>query len=316
MKPNLRNGRYDWPDRPFKLPAFAFLRLPFHRSQGTWPKQREDTLLDKPPARVEGSKLRVSFINHATLLIQTQGLNILIDPMWSKRASPISWLGPKRIHSPGVRFEDLPPIDVILLSHAHFDHCDLPTLRRLASHDPLVVAGLGMDSVIGGVFPVDRMKLLNWQDSISVGGLKVHFLPSQHWSNRNPFQINRQLWGAFVLECEHGNVYLSGDTGYAEHFVWAKERFGPFRFAALTFGAYEPRSFMKFQHMNPSEAVRAHVDLGSKHTLGLHHGTFRLSHEGFEQAFEELDAARKEQGVSQDAFRTLVPGDFWWIPEQ
>lgn len=289
-----------------------FLRWRFRRSPGGWPEQVENGHRDRPPARVQGEALRVSFVNHATFLIQTQGLNILTDPVWSERASPVQWAGPKRVRPPGVAFDDLPKIDLVLVSHGHYDHLDAPTLRRLWRRDrPRVLTPLGQDAAMRGV-PAET---LDWDEGVQVApGLRATLEPAQHWSSRGLFDANRALWGAFALETPGGNVYFAGDSGYNGHFSAAARKYGGFRLALLPIGSYEPRWFMAYQHMNPDEAVRAHRDLGARHSLAFHYGTFRLADDAYDAPQRELEKARELHQVSPDAFRALENGQAWEVP--
>ena len=298
---------------------FDILRWTFTSRRKEWPKGMVKSLTDTPPSRVEGNQLRISFVGHSTILIQTQALNILTDPIWSDRASPIKNLGPKRYSAPGIAFEKLPPIDVILLSHNHYDHLDIRTLKRVWDRDqPRIFTPLGNDRVVQSESPSIEVETLDWHESRTLfPGIHVHLIPCQHWSARRLFDKNKALWGAFVLTTPSGNIYFCGDSGYADggFFRQARERFGPFRLAMLPIGAYEPRWFMKYAHMNPQEAVQAHRDLGEPHTLAMHYETFRLTDEGFAEPRSHLLQACIQQNVSANKFRPLKAGQSWIIPE-
>ena len=269
----------------------------------------------KPPQRVEGAALRVTFVGHATVLIQTAGLNILTDPIWSERAFPVGWGGPKRVTPPGIAFEDLPPIDLVVVTHNHFDHFDLPTLVRLQqAHAPLVAVGLGNDTLLRDALPAAKVRALDWWQSVDLGaGRHVHSVPVYHWSRRGAFDRNKALWSGFVIETPGGNVYVAGDTGLWDgaYFRAAAQRFGAFRLAVLPVGAYEPRWFMKDQHVNPDEAVQVHRLLGAKTSLGVHLRTFQLTDEAITQPEIELAAALRAQAVSPERFITLPAGGTW-----
>ena len=241
-----------------------------------------------PPTSVEGNELRVTLINHSTVLLQQSGVNILTDPIWSERASPVTWVGPRRLRPPGVRWESLPHIDVVLLSHNHYDHLDLATLRRLADRDhcqfivPIGVAPLLQSRRIGPVHELD------WGESLSGADAMIHSVPAFHFSARSLFDRNRTLWCGYVIEAAGWVVYFAGDTGFGDHFAQIRERFGAPRLALLPIGAYEPRWFMSAVHMGPDDAVRAHQILGAETSIAIHHGTFQLGDDGIDTPKQRL----------------------------
>lgn len=270
-----------------------------------------------PPARVEGSKLRVTFVGHATVLVQTEGLNILTDPVYSDRVSPLSFLGPKRVRVPGVAFEDLPKIDVVTVSHNHYDHLDLATLKRLWERDkPRILTPLGNDTIIRAMIPQAEIRTLDWRQSAEVApGVALHCLPAQHWSSRWGWDRNYALWGSFALTTPHGNVYMAGDMGYNETLLRESgEDFGGFRLALIPIGAYAPRWFMAYSHMDPAQAVRTMQDLRAENALAMHYGTFQLTDEPLDAPVEELTAALAEQSITPSRFRTLDVGGSWQVP--
>jgi L-ascorbate metabolism protein UlaG (beta-lactamase superfamily) len=286
-------------------------------NKSRWPEHVPNRLSDIPPARVEGTALRIAFVGHASFLIQTGGLNILIDPVWSDRASPFTFAGPKRVTDPGIAFDALPPIDVVLVSHGHYDHLDVDTLSRLAAkHRPRVVTPLGNDIIMRGHDPTIRAEAHDWHARIEIGqGVAVNLVPSRHWTARGFFDRNKALWAGFVLETPAGRLYHIADSGYGDghHFRAARERYGPFKLAILPIGAYEPRWFMRDQHMNPEETVRAFADCGAERALGHHFGTFQLTDEAIDAPREALVAARVAAGVSPEMFRLLDVGEAWEI---
>jgi L-ascorbate metabolism protein UlaG (beta-lactamase superfamily) len=278
-----------------------------------WPIAHPSPYSDRPPPRVSGSQLRVVFVGHASLLLQAGGLNVLFDPVWSDRVSPVSFAGPKRVNAPGIAFEALPPIDVVLVSHCHYDHLDLATLSRLATtHSPRVLTPLGNDSIMRRHDAAIRVEAYDWGDRIDLGALAVTLMPMRHWSARNLFDRNKALWAAFAIETPAGRVYHVGDSGYGDgrRFREAR-RDGPFRLAILPIGAYEPRWFMREQHMNPRESVQAFLDLGAESALAHHHGTFQLTDEAIDAPERALIEARVAAGIAPERFRVLKPGEAW-----
>ena len=309
--------RFFNPGKPMDKGFFQALTWYWTRQPQPWPEYSELPLTDKPPRRVEGNRLRVSFVGHVTLLIQTQGLNILTDPVWSDRASPLTWIGPKRVHPPGIRFEDLPPIDLVLISHNHYDHLDLATVERLWRRDrPRIVTPLGNDSIIHDQIPEATVEAHDWGQQVVVSPqLTVHLEPMHHWSARTPFDRNRALWAAFVLATAGGNVYFVADSGYGggDYFREAKAKYGSFRLVALPIGSYDPRWFMAYGHMNPEEAVRAFLELGQPQMLPTHYRTFQLADTGYEVPLRDLKAAIQTAAVSEKRIRPLMAGEYWWV---
>ena len=245
-------------------------------------------------------------------MIQVDGLNILTDPIWSERASPVTFSGPKRIRPPGVAIEDLPEIDLIVVSHNHYDHMDTASLRALRerqSRGPVIVSGLGNAGLLRSL-DYDNPIELDWDESTNVGSSKVHFVECQHQSARGLHDRMRTLWGSFVIETSQGAIYFAGDTGYSPHFAEQGERYGPFALSIIPIGAYEPRYFMKAMHLNPSEAVAAHKDLKSEQSLGIHFGVFQLTWEGIDQPVIDLEASLADQAVNPSAFWVLEPGQY------
>ena len=289
--------------QPFEKGAFDLIRFAFTREPGEWTRDLSPSIQPPPQPRVGVGALRATVVNHATVLIQADGLNLLTDPVWSERASPLSWGGPRRFVAPGIRFEDLPPISAVLISHDHYDHLDLPTLQRLkATHDPVFLVGLGEGETLraGGI---ERVVELDWWQSHTLGnGRKVWGAPAVHWTGRAPWDRNRSLWMSWVLETAGGPVYFAGDTGYGPQFTAARERFGPMRLALLPIGAYKPRWLTAYQHMDPAEAVRAYGELRAQAALGIHFGTFELSDDGQQEPVADLAVARTRAGLAAERF--------------
>ena len=287
------------------------------RKREAWPEWAPSPHADTPPARVDGGKVRLSYVGHASWLIQTAGLNILIDPVWSARASPFGWAGPKRCNDPGIAFDALPRIDVALVSHGHYDHLDLATLSKLAGKfSPRVITPLGNDIAMRSADSAIKAKAFDWHDRIELGGgIAVTLVPTRHWSARGLFDRNKALWASFVLETPAGKIYIVCDSGYGEgkHFRRVADAHGPLRLAILPIGAYEPRSFMKDQHMNPSDAVKALADCGAEQALAHHHGTFQLTDEAIDAPVIALAAALDEANIPRERFAALKPGQVFEI---
>lgn len=274
-----------------------------------WPRQISNVAYPALPTRLQTGQVALTFINHITFLIQFPGLNILTDPVYSERASPLRHVGPKRVRPPGLPFDALPPIDLVLVSHDHYDHLDVDTLRRLeAAHHPHFLTGLGNRALLRriGLLAVSE---LDWWQRLQLPRASVTFTPAQHWSGRGLLRRNRTLWGGFHVRTADATVYFAGDTGYCRHFHDIRRRFGPVDLALLPIGAYAPRWYEAPNHMDPEEAVRAHLDLRARLSVATHFGCFRLSHEGIDEPLIELAAARTRHGVPEAAFAALQTGE-------
>jgi L-ascorbate metabolism protein UlaG (beta-lactamase superfamily) len=310
--------RFHNPDGRIGKGLWQVVRWRLTADSAPWPESVPLTANARPPERVHGAALNVTFVGHATVLLQTAGLNILTDPHWSERAFPVQWAGPRRVTPPGVAFEDLPPIDLVVVSHSHYDHMDLPTLARLQrEHAPLFVLPLGNDAIVRPAADGMRIATLDWWESTTVDDdVRVHAVPVYHWSRRGPFDRNKALWAGFVIETPGGAVYFAGDTGIGsgEFFRQAAQRFGGFRLALIPVGSYEPRWFMQDQHVNPDEAVQMHQWLRAHTSLGIHLRTFRLTDEAYEQPDLELQAAVRERQIPPERFFTLAAGQGWSEP--
>jgi L-ascorbate metabolism protein UlaG (beta-lactamase superfamily) len=268
--------------------------------------------VDEPPRRppgLDGAAAVVTFIGHSTFLIQTAAGNILTDPMYSGRAGPLNVLGPRRVRQPAVPFDDLPPISTVLLSHNQYDHCDLRTLGMLAERfDPLVLTPLGNGALVRSS-RIRRVEELDWWQESKIAALSVALTPAQHFSARGPLDRNRALWGGFTLVADGKRIFFAGDTAYAPFFRDVRQRFGPIYLALLPIGAYEPRWFMQPVHMNPAEAVQAHLDLEVSESIGMHFGTFQLTTEGIDEPLRALEDACRARNIPLSRFRTLPFGE-------
>jgi L-ascorbate metabolism protein UlaG (beta-lactamase superfamily) len=282
------------------------------RQRKAWPAWAPSPHADVPPPLVNGTRARLSFVGHASWLVQAAGLNILIDPVWSMRASPVGWAGPRRVNDPGIAFESLPKIDVVLVSHGHYDHLDVATLSRLAAKfSPRVITPLGNDVTMRSADTAIKAEAFDWHQRVELGGgLAVTLVPTRHWSARGLFDRNKALWASFVLETPAGKIYIVCDSGYGEgqHFRRVGAAHGPLRLAILPIGAYEPRWFMQDQHMNPTDAVKALGDCGAEQALAHHHGTFQLTDEAIDAPVEALHAALDEANFPRARFVALKPG--------
>ncbi|MFC1534783.1 MBL fold metallo-hydrolase [Thermodesulfobacteriota bacterium] len=271
-----------------------------------WPKWVDDPEQPKPVEQVKGGDLRVTYINHATILIQMDGLNILTDPIFSFRAGPVSWIGVKRVRDPGIYLEDLPKIDYVLISHDHYDHLDLPSLKTIAErHQPKHLVGLGVKRRLlkNEIHNVEELDW--WQTHIStLNDMTFTFVPARHDSGRIPLSKNKTLWGGFVIESPSGQVYFVGDTGYGEFIDAIKNRFKQIRLAIMPIGSYEKRWFMKSQHMNPDDAVLVHKLLGVQQSMGMHFGTFA------EHPEQSIDTHEKDLAIALDKYN-IPPARFW-----
>jgi L-ascorbate metabolism protein UlaG (beta-lactamase superfamily) len=283
-----------------------------------WPAAFPSPFRDVPPQRVAGPELRVALVGHASFLYQTGGLNILVDPVWSQRVSPVRFAGPKRVNAPGIAFEDLPPIDVVLLTHNHYDHLDAATLTRLHQrHRPRIVTPLGNDTVLRRIHADLTAETRDWGGHVALApGVSVHFEPARHWSARGLFDRSQALWCAFVIETPGGAIYHIGDTGYGDgrHFAAVGRKFPDLRLATIPIGAYEPRWFMHEQHIDPEEAVRIFEACGARQAVGHHWGTFKLTDEGITRPQEALAAALAARSIPADRFRALRPGEVVTVP--
>lgn len=294
--------------------GWDLLRWQLAESWAPWPAQLPSPFPpDRPPAAVEGDAVRIAYIGHASFLVQTRGLNILIDPVWAERASPFSFVGPRRINQPGIAFDHLPRIDWVLVTHNHYDHMDVETIARLWQRfGPRVVAPLGNDAILRAAVPGLEVQAEDWGATVDLGGrAAVHVEPSQHWSARGAWDRSHALWASFVLEAGARRLYCVGDSGFGDGALFARvrRRHPGLALALLPIGAYTPRWFMRNSHMNPDDAVQALEMCGAAQAFGHHWGTFRLSNEAAEQPAVELAAALAARGIDRERFPALRPGE-------
>jgi L-ascorbate metabolism protein UlaG (beta-lactamase superfamily) len=276
--------------------------------RAAWPKILSNPAVAPPAETVPDGSVAITFINHASFLIRTSGAVVLTDPIFSQRCSPVSWAGPKRARPPGIPLADLPRPDVVLLSHNHYDHMDLPTLREIQRrHTPHFVTTLGNARALSrlGIVATE----LDWWDDIVLGQLSITATPARHFSARTPFDRNRTLWAGFMIRTAADQVLFAGDSATGSHWHDIRTRLGAPDVALLPIGAYEPRWFMAAAHMNPAEAVQAHTALGARRSVGMHFGTFQLTDEGIDAPLLALAEARTANGLAPEQFTTHAFGE-------
>jgi len=297
--------RFYNPDAPQALGLLDALRWKLTSRPESSPRFVSDVAQTIPPRNVADNQIRITLVNHSTVLIQRTGFNLLTDPIWSERASPLSWIGPKRRRKPGVRLEDLPPIDAVLVSHNHYDHLALPSLRHFAACGgcTFVVAARGAHLLRSE--KIEPVSELDWGESLNISGISIHCVPAMHFSARSIFDRNKTLWCGYVVKYADRLVYFAGDTGFGHHFAQILEKFGPPNLALLPIGAYEPRWFMSSVHMSPEEAIKAHGILRAKRSISIHHGTFQLADDAIDSPQKRLIACRQD-----DSFLILKNGQF------
>ena len=282
------------------------------RQKAEWPIWQHNVPTDELPQLRPHAALddwQMWFVGHATVLIQIGPYNFLTDPVWAMRTSPFGFAGPRRVRPAGIALEDLPQIDAILLSHNHYDHMDYASLKWLYQRDRMPV----YTGLVNGQYLPDEMRVieLDWWQAIPFhkdDRLQIVYTPAQHFSGRGLKDSNAALWGGLSILTPDEHLFFAGDTGYAEHFKEIRERLGAPRMALLPIGAYEPRAVMKTMHMNPTDAVQAHIDLDAKQSLAIHHRTFQLTDEAMNQPLIELAQALNQAGLAANVFATPNEG--------
>lgn len=321
---------------PPRLDPRRFLNRWLQGERAVWPDSAPVRQSVPPPLGPDPQAMQVTWIGHSTVLVQVHGLNILTDPIWSDRASPFSFVGPQRVRAPGVRFEDLPRVHLVVVSHNHYDHMDLPTLKLLWERDrPLIVTSLGNDTILRGA-GIEAVAL-DWGQSHVArhpdGGpqftsdcapnagrwcldrFEVTVLRNHHWGSRWGTDRNRALWSAFAIRTSRGNIFFAGDTGWGDG-AWVREaaRAGPYRLAIIPIGAYLPRDVMQNSHVGPQEALAMFRVLDPGMALAVHWGTFQLSFEGMDQPAQLLAELQRQQGLPPGGFVTTAPGQSFRVP--
>lgn len=310
------DGEISFPVQPGHRRGNLLTRFLLSRSdRPDWP-DHVAVMRSRPPARVSGTAMRATWVGHASVLVQAGGINILTDPIWSEYASPFPGIGPSRVAEPGVRFADLPKIDLVVVSHDHYDHMDLPTLKRLWDRDrPVIVTSLGNDTILRGAGVPARA--LDWGDTLDVAGARVHVLRNHHWSSRWGKDKNRALWSSFLVETAAGNVFFAGDTGIGDgKWVDAARALGPIRLAMLPIGAFRfyPGQMNSDAHIGPGQAVEVFGRLGASAAIPIHWGTFRLSNEGYDTPPRMLHLFMDCAGLAQERFAPLKIGGVLDVP--
>jgi L-ascorbate metabolism protein UlaG (beta-lactamase superfamily) len=286
--------------------------LEIRKTRAKWPERVEVDQYDVPPNKIEDDNLRVSFIGHVSFLIQTNSINIVTDPVYSKRASMFEFIGPKRVIDPGIKFEDLPKIDLVLISHNHYDHLDIRTLKKLWKRDdPLFITPLRNDDLIRSHIPNARIISLDWHQNTRFNkDIDIGLEPSHHWSSRWGLDKDRMLWGTFVINTPSGSIIFIGDTGYDDKiFKEIGRKYPNIILSLIPIGAYEPRYIMQNSHVNPNESVLVHKDLKSKKSIASHYMTFQLTDEAYDKPSADLKIAIRVNNIHENDFITLKVGE-------
>ena len=287
---------------------FSFLQKFILRTAD--PFEKEGFPLRKPELPLSSEQPSVTWIGHSTLLVRLNGKTILTDPIFSTRASPFSILGPKRVVPPALSLNELPPIDFVVISHSHYDHLDLKTIKELAikSKRTVYFVPLGLKGLLEGV-GARKVFELDWWDEIRMNDFTFIATPAHHWSARSLLDRNKSLWASWMISSQSFRFFFAGDTGYSDDFTEIRKKVGEPDLAAIPIGAYSPRSFMKNSHVNPEEAVDIFLDLGAKKAVAIHWGTFKLSTELLDEPPGKLQSALEAKNISQDLFKVLDHGE-------
>lgn len=283
------------------------LKWATNRAPGEWTELKEEDFEygKKPASRISDSTHVITYINHSTFLIQLDNLNIITDPVYSERVSPFSFAGPKRMRPPGIRFEDLPEIDIVLISHNHYDHLDINTIKKIRdAFDPLFITPLGVDLYLKKNGVSNTASLDWWEEAQVSESTDIAAVQAQHFSSRGPFDRDKTLWAGFVIKSQQGNIYFAGDTGYNTFFKEIGERYAPIKTALIPIGAYIPRWFMSPVHVDPVQGIQIHKDVKAEFSIGMHFGTFPLADDGHDDPINEFNAA-----VGNENFVLLGEGE-------
>ena len=286
----------------------------FCRNYDEWEKKGFPSIYSSKEELTNFSE-NVMWVGHSTVMINHKGKTILTDPHFSERAGPFGVMGPKRITPPPFNIEDLPKIDIILISHNHFDHLDKQTIVNLVKRQPNVkiFVPLGLSKILTS-FGAKNIIEIDWWQSVDYEGIDIQATQVQHWSRRSLFDRNKTLWSGWMLRWNDFSFYFAGDSGYSNDFLRTAERCGNPTLAAIPIGSYEPKEFMKAAHMSPDDAVRAFQDIGAKYAIGIHWGTFKLSLEVMDEPPSRLTKSLKRAGISDKKFKCLQHGEKWDQP--
>ncbi len=315
---HFKEGRFfvPWLDQNIvRVSIKNLLKWRMGKSNIPWPKEvSPDFVIKQTPQ--EDQKNFIQFVNHSTVLMDVGGIRLITDPLFSDRAGPKNMLGPRRAHALPFLPQDLGRLDFVLLSHNHYDHFDAKALQKLSSlfpHLHFIVPHSNGPYLKEIGIRKDQITELDWWESVKVKGINVSLAPAQHWSRRNFRDRNFALWGSFVVECSktQRKIYFAGDSGYGPHFKEIQKKWDSFDFSLIPVGAYEPRWFMKYSHMNPEEAVRAHLDLNSKKSIGIHHSCFKLTDEAWDDPKKDLFKALEKYGLEKSHFLYPKPGEIF-----
>ncbi len=282
-----------------------------NRNRKPWKEKIDQRHGKRPLDHVKGG-IRITFVNHSTFLIQADGINILTDPIWSNRTSPFRSIGPKRKHAPGIKFGDLPRIHLVLLTHNHYDHLDLQTMRMVfGAHHPKIISSLGIKAFLDQQLITGSTELDWWQKFIFRDTVEIQSVPAQHFSGRGLLDRDATLWCGFIIKTSIGNIYFAGDTGYNDQtFKEIGKQCGPIRVSLLPIGAYKPEWFMSPIHTSPEESIKIHLDVRSQTSIGMHFGTFALADDGDDEPVDDLQSALPKYYLKQHEFIVLQAGVF------
>jgi len=279
-----------------------------NRKRQPWIVEKEPYIGPEPAGQVKAG-IKITFVNHSTFLIQANGMNILTDPVWSDRTSPFRFAGPKRMRPPGITFEDLPKIDLVIISHNHYDHLDVSTMRDLIKHhNPGIITPLGVGEFVRKMGTDNVEDLDWWQEQVISDDMNIVCVPAQHFSGRGTFDRDATLWCGYIIQSKSGNIYFAGDSGYGDFFKLIGRKYGKMKVSMIPIGAYLPQWFMSPIHISPEEAVKVHQDVNSEISIAMHYGTFPLADDGQQQPILDLKDAINRSGLNKDEFVLLDEG--------
>ncbi len=277
------------------------------RKPEKWVKNYETDVRSESIPPVQESQVQISFVNHSTFLIQVAGLNILTDPVWSKRCSPFQWVGPERMRPPGISMDQLPPIDLVLLSHNHYDHLDVNTVKEVKQRfNPQFIVPLGVGAYFNKL-GIDDVEEIDWHQKINKSNIVIKGVPGSHFTSRGLFDRDKTLWCGYLLEIDGYKIYFAGDTGYGDNFKAMGEQEGVIDLALIPIGAYKPEWFMSPIHISPDQAVQVHNDVNAKQSIAMHFGTFPLADDGMDTPAKDLLIALDKYGVNKEKF--IIPDE-------